>query len=429
MTIDVATKRVRTNRYDFTVLDAPGHRDFVPNMISGTASADCGLLVVAATTGEFEAGFANGLGGSDEDGGGISYGQTREHVILSRGLGVTQFVVAVNKLDAADPPWCEDRFEHIRATVLHFLKDSGYREKNVTFVPVSGLTGVNVNRDEERGGGGEGGDHRGGGGWKALRKWYDGPTLLEALDGFSPARRDFEKPLRLILTDVSAEGKSVSVRGRLEHGFVRAGDAVVILPVGDEAIVARVERGKAQNEGGSPYALVAPAPESSSVEAPSSLTTGRSVDDIPELQNSAMAGDIVDIGLSGIDPARLSPGCVLCHTHHSLRPRVRRKFEARVLVMDRLAVPIIRGSQVLLHMHSIDVPAVMSRLISTVRKGEPSPRLNPRVLSGGNTATVEITLSERLVIEESNECKALGRFVLRRGGETVAVGLIDRVID
>ena len=105
-------------------------------------------------------------------------------------------------------------------------------------------------------------------------------------------------------------------------------------------------------------------------------------------------------------------------------------FEARVLVMDRLAVPIIRGSQVLLHMHSIDVPAVMSRLISTARKGDPNPRLNPRVLSGGTTATVEITLSERLVIEESSQCKgSLGRFVLRRGGDTVAVGLIDKVLD
>jgi elongation factor 1 alpha-like protein len=255
---------------------------------------------------------------------------------------------------------------------------------------------------------------------------------LEALDGFSPAKREFEKPLRLILTDLSAEGKNVSVRGKVEHGFVRVGDTVVVLPVGDEAIVARVERGKAQNEGASPYAFTAPAASSSVENASSSSPSapGRSVDDIPELQNCAMAGDIVDIGLSGIDPARLSPGCVLCHTHPSLRPRIGRMFEARVLVMDRLAVPIIRGSQVLLHMHSIDVPAVMSRLISTARKGDPNPRLNPRVLSGGTTATVEITLSERLVIEESSQCKgSLGRFVLRRGGDTVAVGLIDKVLD
>ncbi|KAL3810929.1 hypothetical protein ACHAXA_001102 [Cyclostephanos tholiformis] len=425
VTIDVATKRVRTRRYDFTVLDAPGHSDFVPNMISGTACADCGLLVVAATTGEFEAGFADG--GSDADGGGVgrSYGQTREHVVLSRGLGVTQFVVAVNKLDAADPPWCRDRFEYIRATVLSFLMDSGYRERNVTFVPVSGLTGVNVNREEEDGD--QRGEGEGGGGWRELRKWYDGPTLVEALDSFSPAKREFEKPLRLILTDVSAEGKNASVRGRVEHGFVRTGDTVVVLPVGDEAIVARVERGKAANEGTSPYAFTTPA--SALIASPLHLAPGRSVDDIPELQNCALAGDIVEIELGAIDPARLSPGCVLCHTHPSLRPRVRGKFEARILVMERLAVPIIRGSQVLLHMHSIDVPAVVSRLISTERRGDANPRMNPRVLVGGATATVEITLSEKVVIEESIQCKALGRFVLRRGGDTIAVGLIDKVLD
>lgn len=95
--------------------------------------------------------------------------------------------------------------------------------------------------------------------------------------------------------------------------------------------------------------------------------------------------------------------------------------------MERLAVPMIRGSQVLLHMHSIDVPAVLSKLLLSEKRGE-NPRQNPRVLTGGVTATVEITLSERLVIEESNECKALGRFVLRRGGDTIAVGLIDKVL-
>jgi len=111
-----------------------------------------------------------------------------------------------------------------------------------------------------------------------------------------------------------------------------------------------------------------------------------------------------------------------------LRPKVERRFEARISVMERLAVPIIRGSQVLLHMQSIDVPAVLNKLISSEKRGDGKPRQNPRVLTGGLTATVEITLNERLVIEESNECKALGRFVLRRGGDTIAVGLIDKVL-
>jgi len=272
------------------------------------------------------------------------------------------------------------------------------------------------------------------GGWKALRRWYKGPMLVEALDGLMPAKREFEKPLRTIVTDVSSEGKNVTVRGRVVQGFVRAGDGIVVLPVGDDANVVRLERGKATKEGATPYSYASSsAPSSGNAK---NASKEKEVEDIPELQNCALAGDIVELSLSGIDPARLSPGCVLSHPHPSLRPPVRRNFEARILVMEHLAVPIIRGSQVLLHMHSIDVPAVLNKLISSERRSGGGggdahgnkPRKNPRVLSGGVTATVEITLSERLVIEESNECKALGRFVLRRGGDTIAVGLIDKVL-
>lgn len=419
VTIDVATKCIQTPRYDITILDSPGHRDFVPNMISGAASADVGLLVVASTTGEFEAGFADGTSSNSNEGGGngssMSCGQTREHVILSRGLGVKQFIVAVNKLDVADPPWSQKRYEHIKTQIFDFMTNSGYKEKQIKFVPVSGLSGVNVNRNDE----GNGED------WKVLRKWYSGPTLVEALDSFNPAKREFDKPLRVTVSDVSSEGKNVLVRGRVAQGFVRMGDIIVVLPVGDDATVVRVEREKAVNHDALPYSF---APTAAST-VPSTSSVSRSVDDIQELQDCALAGDMVEMSLSGIDPARISPGCVLCHTHLTLRPKVKHKFEARILVMERLAVPIIRGSQVLLHMHSLDVPAVLSRLISSERRGDSTPRLNPRVVAGGVTATVEITLSEKLVIEESNECKALGRFVLRRGGDTIAVGLIDKVLD
>ena len=409
VTIDIATKFVQTENFDFTVLDAPGHKDFIPNMISGTASADAGLLVVAATTGEFEAGFA--MGGDDGDGSRF-VGQTREHIVLSRGLGVTQIVVAVNKLDAADPAWSKARFEHIKGLVLDFLKHNSFKEKRIKFVPVSGLTGVNMSRegkleDEE--------------GMKLLRIWYNGPTLIEALDGFVPAKRDFEKPLRSIVTDVSSEGKNVTVRARVVQGFVRAGDGVTVLPIGDNASVVRVERGRAEKEGASVYSYAI-------AQDTQSKDGLKEIGEVAGIQNCALAGEIAELTLSGIDAARLSPGCVISHRHPSLRPNVKRRFEARVMVMDKLAVPIIRGSQVLLHMSSIDVPAVLSKLISSERRGDAKPRQNPRVLAGGVTATVEITLSEKLVLEESNQCKALGRFVLRRGGDTVAVGLIDKVL-
>jgi hypothetical protein len=213
-------------------------------MISGAASADCGILVVAATTGEFEEGFATGGG---DNGGTCCCGQTREHVLLSRGLGVTQFVVAVNKLDVADPAWSERRYKEIKSSMTRFLKEVGYREKNITVVPVSGLTGVNIHRKEGKMSQDEGE------GWVALRKWYKGPTLVEAMDSFNPAKREFEKSLRVIVTDVSSEGKNINIRGRVARGFVRVGEDVVVLPVGDAATIVRVERGTAAREGGSSY--------------------------------------------------------------------------------------------------------------------------------------------------------------------------------
>lgn len=406
VTVDIGTKFIKTDKFDFTLLDAPGHRDFVPNMISGAAGADCGLLVVAATTGEFEAGFATG-------GNGVVGGQTREHIILSRGLGVSQFIVAVNKLDAAEPAWEEGRYEYIKSRVLAFLLENGFKEKRIRFVPVSGLTGVNVvsngkKEDEE--------------GWKMLQQWYKGPTLIEALNSFMPAKREFEKPLRCIVTDVSSEGKAVTVRGRIVQGFMRSGDGVALLPVGDEANVSRVEKGKATKESDSPYAYVSNNGNQSNNNPETDLN------DDPELQNFALAGDTVECALTGIDAARVSPGCVICHPQVSVRPRIERKFEARVMVMEQLAVPIIRGSQVLFHMHSIDVPAVLNKLMTAKKRGEATPRNNPRVLSGGMEATVEITLSERLVLEEYSECKSLGRFVLRRGGDTIAIGLIEKML-
>ena len=405
VTVDIGTKFIRTEKFDFTVLDAPGHRDFVPNMISGAAGADCGLLVVAATTGEFEAGFA--IGGSGNVG-----GQTREHIILSRGLGVSQFIVAINKLDAAQPPWEEDRFEQIKDKVLAFLLENGFKEKRIRFVPVSGLTGVNVsdnkNKEDEDG-------------WRMLKRWYKGPTLIDALNSYMPAKREFEKPLRCIVTDVS-EGKTASVCGRIVQGFLRAGDGVLLLPVGDKAEVTRVQKQKATKESDSPYAFVGNNDNDESNGPETDL------DGMPELQNCALAGDTVECSLTGIDAARVSPGCVICHPQTSVRPRIERKFEARVMVMEQLAVPIIRGSQVLFHIHSIDVPAVLNKLMTAKRRGESTPRTNPRVLSSGMEATVEITLSERLVLEEYSECKSLGRFVLRRGGETIAVGLIEKLL-
>jgi elongation factor 1 alpha-like protein len=159
VTMELATKFISTPRHDLVILDAPGHADFIPSMITGAASADVGILVVAATRGEFEAGFH--VGG----------GQTREHVVLARGLGVSQLIVAVNKLDAVE--WNRDRFLEIKSSLLPFLTSNGFAQKRIRFIPISGLTGENVKTRSS----------------ELLANWYNGPTLLDAIDSFVPAQR------------------------------------------------------------------------------------------------------------------------------------------------------------------------------------------------------------------------------------------------
>lgn len=167
VTMDVATKFFSTPSHDFTLLDAPGHAAFVPNMITGAASAQVGILVVAATRGEFEAGFMLSKLG-------CVGGQTREHVVLARGLGVSQLIVAVNKLDVVD--WSQERFDEIKGMLEPFLVENGFHQKRIRFVPTSGLTGINV-KDKPSS------DVK-------LSEWYKGPTLLEAIDSFAPAQRN-----------------------------------------------------------------------------------------------------------------------------------------------------------------------------------------------------------------------------------------------
>eukprot|EP00934_Nitzschia_sp_Nitz4_P003075 Nitzschia sp. Nitz4//scaffold473_size5632//469//2538//NITZ4_009212-RA/size5632-augustus-gene-0.1-mRNA-1//1//CDS//3329552700//3065//frame0 len=365
VTMEIGTKGVSTKQHDIVILDSPGHADFIPVMITGAATADTAILVVAAVTGEFEAGFSGG-------------GQTKEHALLAKGLGISQIIVAVNKLDVEG--WNQERFQGIQDQVQDYLLQQQFKPARIAYVPLSGLTGENVRvrKDPE------------------LEKWYKGPTLLEAMDQFKPANRQYDKSLRFIIVDMYAEGKGVMVRGRVAQGFVSVGDRIVLLPVGDVAGVGRLEH----------------------VQPPSDNDTDR--------LSIAMAGDTVDLVLTGIDPMRVAVGNVLADPHWD-RPPIATKCQAKLLVMEELTVPIIRGAQVLFHMHSLDVPAVVSKLVALTKRDGSVKKERPRALTSGSSATVELTLSERVVVESFQECRALGRFVLRRGGHTIAVGVIDQV--
>jgi len=211
ITIDIALWKFETPKYYFTIIDAPGHRDFIKNMITGTSQADCAILVVAAGTGEFEAGIAKN-------------GQTREHALLAYTLGVKQMIVAVNKMDDKSVNWGEARFEEIKNEVSNYIKKIGYNSDKVPFIPISGWNGDNMLEKS------------------ANLPWYKGPTLLEALDSVQEPKRPSEKPLRIPLQDVYKIGGIGTVPvGRVETGILKPGQVVTFAPAGVSTEVKSVE--------------------------------------------------------------------------------------------------------------------------------------------------------------------------------------------
>ncbi|KAL6709294.1 translation elongation factor EF-1 alpha [Coniothyrium glycines] len=220
ITIDIALWKFETPKYYVTVIDAPGHRDFIKNMITGTSQADCAILIIAAGTGEFEAGISKD-------------GQTREHALLAYTLGVKQLIVAINKMDTTK--WSEDRYQEIIKETSNFIKKVGYNPKHVPFVPISGFNGDNMidaspNCPWYKG-------------WeKETKAKATGKTLLEAIDAIDPPSRPTDKPLRLPLQDVYKIGGIGTVPvGRVETGVIKAGMVVTFAPAGVTTEVKSVE--------------------------------------------------------------------------------------------------------------------------------------------------------------------------------------------
>ena len=212
ITINISLTKFETEKYHYTIIDAPGHRDFIKNMITGTSQADCSVLVISSQAGEFEAGIAK-------------EGQTREHALLSYTLGVKQMVVAVNKMDHPSTNYSKDRFEEIEKEAKNFLKTAGYKPKKIPFVPVSGWTGENLTEPS-----------------KDNLKWYKGDTLIGTLDAIKPPKRPTDLPLRLPINDVfKISGVGTVPVGRVETGTLKAGMIIFFAPSGHSSECKKVE--------------------------------------------------------------------------------------------------------------------------------------------------------------------------------------------
>lgn len=200
VTIDLSFQKFETPKLFYTVIDAPGHRDFIKNMITGTSQADCAILTVSAKKGEFEVGVGPG-------------GQAREHAYLARTLGVNQLAVAISKMDDATVNWSQARYDECRKELESLLKVVGYDTSKIPFVPVSGWTGDNLAKPSEK------------------MPWYKGRTLLQVLDSFTLPPKPLDKPLRLPVQDVySITGVGTVPVGRVETGVLKEGDKIVFMP-------------------------------------------------------------------------------------------------------------------------------------------------------------------------------------------------------
>ncbi|OYT46079.1 MAG: translation elongation factor EF-1 subunit alpha [Desulfurococcales archaeon ex4484_42] len=211
LTIALTFMKFETPKYYWTIIDAPGHRDFIKNMITGASQADVALLVVSAKPGEFEAGMS-------------PEGQTREHIMLAYTMGITQVVVAITKMDITEPPWSKERYEQIVKDLKKFMGRLGYKVDKIPFVPVSGWTGDNIIEPSPN------------------MPWYKGPTLVQAMDSVQPPSKPIDKPLRIPIQEVySISGVGTVPVGRVETGVLKVGDKVVFMPPGVVGEVRSIE--------------------------------------------------------------------------------------------------------------------------------------------------------------------------------------------
>uniref|UniRef100_K7GED3 HBS1-like protein n=1 Tax=Pelodiscus sinensis TaxID=13735 RepID=K7GED3_PELSI len=281
VTMDVGMTKFETKTKVITLMDAPGHKDFIPNMITGAAQADVAILVVDASRGEFEAGFETG-------------GQTREHGLLVRSLGVTQLAVAVNKMDQVS--WHQERFLEITSKLGQFLKQAGFKESDVAYIPTSGLGGenlVSVCQSSE------------------LTEWYKGKCLLEQIDSFKPPQRSVDKPFRLCVSDVfKDQGSGFCVTGKIEAGYIQTGDRLLAMP-------------------------------------PNETCTAKGITLHDEPVDWAAAGDHVSLTLTGMDIIKINVGCVFCGLKEPIKACTR--FRARVLIFN-IEVPVTKGFPVSLQL-------------------------------------------------------------------------------
>ena len=358
VTIDLAFQKFETKKYFFTLIDAPGHRDFVKNMITGASQADAALLVVSAKEGEAETALAEG-------------GQAREHAFLLKTLGVNQLIVLINKMDITQPPYSKERYEQVKKQVLDLLKLVGYKVDTIQVIPVSGWNGDNLTEKSDK------------------MPWYNGPTLLEALDMLQVPPKPINKPLRIPIQDVySITGVGTVPVGRVVTGVLKVGDQIIIMPPGLKAEVKSIETHHTPIEKAEP-------------------------------------GDNIGFNVRGIAKQDLRRGMVVGHPDSP--PTVAKEFIAQIFVVYH-PTAIAAGYTPVLHAHTVQQATTIVEIIQKIdpRTGQVVED-HPKSIKTGDAALVRLKPLQPICIEVYKDFPELGRFALRDSGRTIAAGIVKEI--
>jgi elongation factor 1-alpha len=345
ITIDIAHKRFDTAKFYFTVVDCPGHRDFVKNMITGASQADAAILVVAAPDGVME--------------------QTKEHVFLARTLGITQIIIAVNKMDAVK--FDEKRFNEVKKDLSDLIKMVGYKPEETLFIPVSSLQGANIKENSKE------------------TPWYKGLPLIAALDTFKEPAKPTDKPLRLPIQDCySISGIGTVPVGRVETGIMKKGMKVSFMPANKDGEIKSIEMHH---------------------------------EEIPQ----AVPGDNVGFNVRGIGKGDIRRGDV-CGPAEA-PPAVAEEFTAQIVVLQHPSALTV-GYTPVFHCHTTQTACTFTELNKKLdpRSGQVKEE-NPTFLKSGDAAIVTITPTKPMVIEPVKELPQMGRFAVRDMGSTIAAGM------
>ena len=363
VTIDIAFKPFSTKTKNIMALDAPGHQDFIPSMLAGTSAADSALLVIDSGINAFSAGF-------------YKDGQTREHALLAKTLGITQLIVAINKLELFD--WNKERYDEIVETLEKFLIDElGFDKKNIKFIPVSGLTGDNLNKPIS----------------SNNAKWYKGPTLVELIDNLEPPQRAIDAPVRFIINDIPKNQKNLVIYGKLESGIIIENTDYLIMPSGTKLKIKSIDVNKKKLK---------------------FITPGQQAE-ISFNANKNTKEEIV-----------VEPGNVLSSEKYPI-PCIK-KFKAHIKTYD-IKTPISLGQKMMFYLQGQKVQISIKKIERIFNEGSKVSKNNTRFIPKNFYADIIIESEDKICAELYVLNKKLSIFALRVGGETVAMGFITEFLE